>query len=65
MKQDIAWMYCTEHGSVTGVESVNGEVTKINWAGAGLQGEGTTQQGTNDDNKERTTTTRSETTRRL
>ncbi|GMH94417.1 hypothetical protein TrVE_jg4905 [Triparma verrucosa] len=39
MKQDIAWMYCTEHGSVTGVESVNGEVTKINWAGAGLQGE--------------------------
>ncbi|GMH81592.1 hypothetical protein TL16_g08981 [Triparma laevis f. inornata] len=39
MGQDLAWMYCTEHGSVNGVESEGGKVTRIIWAGAGFTGD--------------------------
>ena len=39
MGNDVAWMYCSEHGVVNGVESEGNKVTKINWAGAGLKGD--------------------------
>ena len=39
MGRNTAWLYCSKHGEVTGVESQGMKVMSIKWAGAGMKGE--------------------------
>lgn len=39
MGRDAAWLYCTMHGAVTGVETEGMKVKSIEWAGSGMKGE--------------------------
>jgi len=39
MGRDPAWLYCSKHGEVTGVESQGMKVKSIKWAGSGMKGE--------------------------